>query len=180
MSHNAETSTVKSLWSFRVSKVNSKHNFVFVTKCNPKCSSIQALGLKSSLERRRSLHTRLTQSTQVQDDATLWDSPPHLFTYSPSEAGNQTPFFILWMATDPWPDRGVWGKDRRTERVSERVWVLAVFLEFPASYARLSSWLERCQGTLCCTGAPGDNGDNKSNTERFNTIVNLRCWSLSL
>ncbi|TRZ02606.1 hypothetical protein DNTS_027980, partial [Danionella cerebrum] len=47
-------------------------------------------------------------------------------------------------------------KDRQTDRKREGVLVLAIFLEFPASNGRLSSWQEFRQGTLCCTGAPGD------------------------
>lgn len=127
-------------------------------------ASLRICWFKAWLERSRSLRTHSSHSQPKFRMMQLSEPPP---PNSPSEAGNQIPFFILWMSTVPWPDRGVCEKERerktdgRTDRKSERVWVLAVFLEFPASNGRLSSWLELCQGTLCCTGAPGDKEERR-------------------
>lgn len=140
-------------------------------------ASLKLCWFKAWLERSRSLSTHSPHIVNLSSGWCNSLSHPHQILHLKLETRS---FFILWMSTVPWPDHGVCVSkrerakeretDRRTDRKSERVWVLAVFLEFPASNGRLSSWQALCQGTLCCTGAPGDK------EERCREKTKQICW----
>lgn len=121
-------------------------------------ASLRLCWFKAWLERRSSLRTHSPHIVNLSSGWCNSRSHPHQILHLKLETRSLFYFMDVYSSL-AWSWH-VWERERepdgRTDRKSERVWVLAVFLEFPASNGRLSSWLELCQGTLCCTGAPGD------------------------